>query len=167
MSHKTALTTLIPLDLGGGFDLDLTVEAAQLDGVAADLETLRQDILSDTAELVPTSSRIRLTPIRGDIKKPALTALAASQGYTIRIDDYTESMAGWLCAGDELLEHSWSYFTSGIGMAGDALAFEEIIIPWFWEIIVIAVPENPVSPNFEQVLQNLKPAHIQLNFTYL
>lgn len=103
----------------------------------------------------------------GDIKKPALGALAASMGYTIRIDDYTESQADWLCAGDEMLDEPWGYFTAGISMAGDYLAQEQTILPWCWEVIVTAVPDLVPTPDLETLLNDLKPAHIKLNFTYL
>ena len=158
---------LTPLDLGGVHDDDLTVEALQLDPVSDEIEVLRQTIITDTAELMPSSNRIHLTPIRGDIKKPYFVSLAAALGYTIRIDDYIDSMSGWLCAGDEVLEDLWIYFTAGCAMAGDYLASEDVIIPWIWEVVVIASPETTPTPDLEAVFNDLKPAELHLNFTYL
>jgi uncharacterized protein YmfQ (DUF2313 family) len=187
VSFKSVLKRLIPLVLGGKFDEDLGIEGDALDAVQARIAALQPEMFPDTAEellhkweqlyeIVPVAGatiaarqevvtgKFRST---GDIKKPHYVALAASLGYTIRIDDYTESMAGWQCAGDELLEDGWIYFTAGIGAAGDTLAFEDVVLPWIWEVVVTVVPDNPPSPDLEQVLQDLKPDHIMLNFTYL
>lgn len=181
------LQLLIPVELGGAFVVDLEVEGAALDAAQARLNTLLAEVLPDTAvellskwealyEITPpagatlaarqaaVAGKFRAT---GDIKKPYFVLLAASMGYTIRIDDYTESMAGWQCAGDELLDEPWAYFSAGIGAAGDTLAFEDVVLPWIWEVVVTAVPASPPTPNLEAVLQDLKPHHIQLNFTYL
>jgi len=164
--------------------LGLAQEYARIDARAKDLQ--REFNPADAVELLPEwEAEYGITPpegasiadrqravayrysAEGDIKKPYFVALAASMGYTIRIDDYTESMAGWQCAGDELLEEPWAYFTAGIGAAGDTLAFEDVVLPWIWEVVVTAVPAAPPTPDLEAVLQDLKPAHIQLNFTYL
>lgn len=158
-------------------------EWARIDARAADL--LREFNPGTAVELLPEwESEYGITPpagatlearqaavagkfmATGDIKKPYFVALAASMGYTIRIDDYTESMAGWQCTGDELLDEPWAYFSAGIGAAGDTLAFEDVVLPWIWEVVVTAVPVNPPTPDLETVLQDLKPGHIQLNFTY-
>lgn len=108
----------------------------------------------------------RLTA-EGDIKRPYFVSLAAAMGYTIRIDTYTESQDGWLCAGDDLWEEPWIYFTAGISGAGDYLAYEEPALPWIWEVVVLAVPAVIPSPTLEQVLDDLRPPHYQLNYTYL
>lgn len=103
----------------------------------------------------------------GDIKRPYFVALAGAMGYTIRIDDYTESQAGWQTAGAELLEEPWIYLTAGCGLAGDFLASEDVRLPWIWEVVVLAVPAALPSPTLEEVLDDLRPPHYQLNFTYL
>jgi len=104
----------------------------------------------------------------GDIKKPYLVALAASLGYTIYIQDYTTCMADWLCADDELiLEEQWTDFSAGVGQAGDTLSQEDPVLNWIWEVVVVSSPGTPPTPGLEAVLNDLKPAHIQLNFTYL
>ncbi len=167
MLHKAALASLIPLDLGGAHDADLEIEGLQLDLAAADLEALRQSLITDVAEIVASSDRIKLTPIHGSIAKPFLVAVAASLGYTIYIQDYAVSMAYWQCAGDELLEEPWAYFTAGCAMAGDYLAQEDPTLPWVWEVVVTAAPGAAPVPGLETVLNDLKPAELRLNFTYL
>ena len=164
--------------------LGLAQEYARIDARAKDLQ--RGFNPADAVELLPEwEAEYGITPpegasiadrqravayrysVEGDIKKPHFVMLAASMGYTIRIDDYTESMAGWQCAGDELLEDPWRYFSAGLGAAGDTLAYEDVLLPWIWEVVVTAVPASPPTPDLETMLQDLKPAHIQLNFTYL
>lgn len=166
MSHKSALQLLTPLDLGGVHDIDLTVEALQLDGAVDDLETLRQSIITDTAEVIPSNNRIHLTPIRGDIKKPYFVTLAATMGYTIQIDDYTENMVEWTCVGDTITANPWHYFEAGIAMSGDYLAQENVILPWIWDVVVLTVPDTIPVPSLETVIDNLTPAHFHINFIY-
>ena len=105
MSHRDILKRLIPVELGGVSESDLSVEGDQLDLVQGDIEAQRQLIINDIDTLAPpTDGRIKLVPVRGDIKKPYFVARAAALGYQIRIEDYTPSMADWLCAGDELID---------------------------------------------------------------
>ena len=187
MSHKDVLLQLFPLDLGGMHESDCAAAGSALDRVEAAIDALLLEMHPGTATLMLDrwEALYEITPaagatveqrqavvsakhaLKGDIKKPYFVALAVSMGYTIRIDDYTESMAGWQCAGDEFLEDQWDYFTAGVGAAGDTLAFEHVVLPWIWEVVVTAVPASPPTPDLEAVLQDLKPAHIQLNFTYL
>lgn len=168
MSHKAALQRLIPVELGGVFDDDLTVEGMELDLVQGDIETERQAIISDmTTLLPPTDDRMKLTPVRWDIKKPFYVALAANMGYAIRINDYAPTMEGWLCTGDTLMEEPWGYFTAGISMSGDCLAQEIVVSPWVWDVVIDAVPDPVPTPNLDTVMNNLKPAHILLHFVYI
>ena len=169
MSHRDALLQLIPVALAGVFYDDLTVEGAELDLLQADIEAERLAIITDTATLMPLADdRIKLSPIRWDIKKPFYVAIAANMGYAIRIEDYTPSMSNWLCAGDELIDgEPWIDFSSGVGQAGDTLSQEDTVLPWIWQVIVISSPDTPPTPGLETVLVDLKPAHLQLNFTYL
>jgi hypothetical protein len=154
MSTSELLALLIPIAFGGIQPQDLEQEGAALDGFLADLEALRQTLMTDSDELIPSSDRIRLVPVSGDIKKPYFVALAAARGYTIRIDDY-------------ILDDPWCYFTAGISLAGDYLAQENTIRPWIWEVVVMAVPVAIPAPDLETLLNDLKPAHVLLNFTYL
>ena len=187
MSYDERLRQLITLPLGGDHETDLLVEGAALDAVDAEITALGAELFPDTTDRLiaeweriyqivpPTGATLasrRLALIGkyqeiGDIKRPYFVALAAAMGYTIRIDDYTEAQAGWLCAGDDLYEEPWVYLSAGVGLAGDTLASEDVILPWIWEVVVIAVPEILPSPTLEAVLTDLRPPHYQLNFTYL
>lgn len=187
MLHKETLKLLIPLALDGKLAADLVIEGAALDAVQARFADFHAEISPDSAdellarweaiyELMPVAGAsqesrqaVLLGKFRafGDIKKPYFVALAASMGYAIRIEDCIPAMSDWLGAGDELLEDLWVYFTAGVGLAGDTLAFEDVLLPWVWEVVVTVVPASPPSPDLEQVLQDLKPHHILLNFTYL
>ena len=170
MSHKEALERLIPVELGGVEDGDLTVEGDQLDLAQADIEALRQVIITDIITLTPPADdRIKLCPVRGDIKKPYLVARAAAIGYTIRIDDYTPSMVGWLCIDDELIDAEWENFSAGLGNAGDTLSQEDVVLPWIWLVVVLGAVEGVTTTldQLEVLLNDLKPAHILLNFELL
>ena len=186
--HKDVLKLLIPVELGGVFDEDLTIEGAQLDVAAARINVLQGEAFPDSAEELLTSweALYQINPAAGaslaarravvagklstlgDIKKPALIALAESLGYTIYIRDYTTAMSDWLCAGDEfIVDEPMIAFTAGYGSAGDTLAFYDYWLNWIWEVVIVTVPGVLPVPNLEQVLQDLKPADISLNFTYL
>lgn len=187
MSHENVLRQLFPVELGGKHDDDCAAAGAALDRVQATIDALLLEMHPGTATLLlhrwealyqivpPAGATIEERQAaaaarwrrKGDIKKPYYVALAATMGYTIRIDDYIPSMAGWTGAGGETLEEPWVYFEAGVSGAGDYLAQENIITPWIWEVVVTAVPAVPPTPDLEAVLNDLKPAHIQLNFTYL
>lgn len=187
MSHDTVLKQLIPVDLGGVASADLALEGAILDTADQRVTDLFAEVFADTCSEVLTTweTFFNLAPLpggtvqsrravvvgklraAGNIFKPYFEALAASMGYVIHIDDYTESMAGWHCAGDEVLEEPWVYFTAGTGLAGDYLAFEDPRFPWIWEVVVVSSPAVIPNPDLETVLGNLKAAELQLNYTYL
>lgn len=184
-SHR--LRRLQPFPLGGDHETDLIVEGAALDAADAAITALGGEFFPNTTDALLTewervyeitppagasleSRRLALVgkyQEAGDIKRPYFVALAAAMGYTIYIDDYTESQAGWQTAGAELLEEPWIYLTAGVGLAGDTLASEDVRLPWLWEIVVLAVPAVLPSPSLEQVFADLHPPHYQLNFTYL
>lgn len=186
MLHNEVLARLFPLELGGMHEDDVAVDGAALDRVQAAVDALLLEMYPGTAtlllerwealyEIVPApgatieqrqaaaEAKYLLKP---DIKKPFLVAMAASIGFTIRIDDYIESMSEWLCADDELLEEPWEFFEAGLAGAGDTLAFQHDVLNWIWEVVVISGPAAP-SPALEELLQDLRSADIQLNFTYL
>lgn len=105
---------------------------------------------------------------QGDIKRPHLGNVAASLGYLVYIRDYTTCMADWLCADDELIDDEpWIDMSAGVGEAGDTLSQEDAVLPWIWEVVVVFSPVVVPTPGLEAVLNDLKPPHIQLNFTYL
>jgi uncharacterized protein YmfQ (DUF2313 family) len=100
----------------------------------------------------------------GDIKMPYFVALAAAMGYTIRIDDYVESEADWLCSGDPVTEEPWQFFQAGISMSGDTLAMENAILPWIWDVVILSTPNIIPTPDLATRLEILKPAHFLLNY---
>ena len=187
MLHSEVLGRLFPVELGGMHDDDVTVDGAALDRAQELIDAFLVEMFPGTAvllldrwealyEIVPAEgatiaerqAAVQARHLRkGDIKKPFFVLLAADMGYTIRIDDYTPSMADWLCAGDEVIEEPWDYFSAGLGMAGDYLAQENVVTPWIWKVVVLASPPTPPSPSLETVLNDLKPAHFQLNYEYL
>ena len=188
MFYRDVLKQLIPLELEGVFGEDLTVEGAQLDRLSTRIDQLKTDIYPDsTNELLTTWEALyQLTPDPGttldarrstvagkfsqlrDIKKPSLIALATSMGYSIYIRDYTPAMVDWFCAGDEfIVEEPMNYFSAGYSSAGDTLASFDNWLNWIWEVVVVSSPALLPLPSLEQVLEILKPAHVQLNFTYL
>lgn len=103
---------------------------------------------------------------KGDIKKPAFILLAAALGYTIRIDDYLEAQADWLCADDDLWEEPFMVASAGLSLAGDYLAQADVILPFIWEVVVEAVPPVIPSPTIEELINDLKPAHVHVNYRY-
>lgn len=187
MSHDTVLKQLIPAELGGISDADIALEGAILDAVQGRITNLSMEVFADTCTevltvweaffgLVPlpeatiesrrdvVAGKLRAT---GNIFKPHFVALAASMGYQIHIDDYIECMSGWTCAGDEVLEEQWVYFSSGTGLSGDYLAEEDTRFPWIWEVVIVTTPAVIPNPDLETVLKKLKPAELQMNFTYI
>jgi hypothetical protein len=168
MSHKDLLQRLTPLTLGGVFGADLIVEGNALDLVQVDIEAQRQTIITDVATILPASNDlIKIIPVKWDIKKPFYIMLAASAGYTIRIDDNIPSMTDWMCIDDCILEEPREDFSAGLSLAGDYLSQENVVTPWIWEVVVITSPLSPPVPSLEEFMNDLKPAHMQLNFTYL
>jgi uncharacterized protein YmfQ (DUF2313 family) len=187
MSHRDVLALLIPMEIGGVFADDLAIEGAALDATQEQIAGLQSEMYPDTSEELLTSweALFQLSPpaeappetrratvtakllATGDIKPPYFVQLAEALGYSIRIEDYTASMSAWHCAGSEVLEEPWSYFEAGVSGAGDTLSYEHDVLNWIWEVIVTATPAIAPSPALEEVLNDLKPAHIQLNFTYL
>lgn len=182
--HKDALALLFPLELGGVFQGDIAVEGASLDAAQESAERLLQEMFPDTAvELLPDWERVcGLVPkdgeplqfrrdrvVRklrelGDIKKPYFELLCATLGYEVHIEEYLPTMAEWAGAGDELIVHDdpavlfvWTfhvfnqqvhYFRAGQSLAGDRLSW--------W------IPAG----DLEEILQDLRPAHVRFDFSY-
>jgi uncharacterized protein YmfQ (DUF2313 family) len=188
VSHKESLQQLFPpVEIGGALETAQTVHGGGLDVAEGKIDALLEEIFPDTAtllldrwealyEIVPPEGAAvaeRQAAVaerhcrKGDIKKPYFVALAAAMGYTIRIDDYIESQAGWLCAGDELLDEPGQDFTAGVSGAGDYLGYtEDPILPFFWKVVVIGAGVGPAA-DLEALLGDLKPGHMQLNFEYM
>lgn len=170
MSHKDALKALTPLELRGDVETDLVVEGNQFDATQADLETLRQTIRDSVTELKlgpPGDDLIRMATAQMDVKKPFFVRLAAAMGYTIRIEDYIPLMAGWICAGDEVLEEQWIDFSAGVSGAGDSLGqIDGSVLPFCWKVVVIGAGDGPVV-ELEALINDLAPAHRLVNFEYI
>jgi uncharacterized protein YmfQ (DUF2313 family) len=178
------LQLLFPLELTGVFAGDLAVEGASLDTAQAWAETLLTEMLASRAYILlsdwervtgivpstdePLQSRrdrvVRKLRELGDIKKPYYEALARSFGYEFYIQEYIPTMAGWVCAGDELTTNDdpailfiWNahifgqsiyYFHAGQSAAGERLA-------WWRQ-----------AEELELVLEELRPAHVKFIFAY-
>jgi hypothetical protein len=155
MSHKDALARLIPVDLGGVSDSDLTVEGDQLDLVTADIEALRLSIITDIVTILPQGDdRLKMTPVRWSIHWPFYIALAASLGYKSAFYNAVPDSA------------AWSYFSAGVSGAGDSLASGDDYSPWTW-LVVISSPGGASVPSLEAILTDLAPAHILMLFSYV
>lgn len=182
--HEEALNLLFPLELKGVHGRDMAVEGASLDDAAGSAARLLLEVFPETSyELLPDWERVCgvahredeppearrervLRKLRelGDVKKPYYELLAASMGYDVHIEEYIPTMAEWACAGDELIVPDdpavlfvWNfhvmnqeirYFRAGVSAAGDRLSW--------WR----------VSDELEEVLQDLRPAHVRFIFSY-
>lgn len=187
MLHKDILTLLLPVSWIMT-DNERIVYGAALDRMKARYDSIPLEMFPATAvELLPEWERLyRIVPppavsldsrqkaagfacrATGDIKKPYFITLAATLGYTIRINDYREPVIGYYAIGDELDYEPWQDFSAAVSGAGDSLGMGATpqILPACWLVVVLAVPAVPPTPNLEAVLNDLKPAHIHLNFIY-
>lgn len=173
MSHKDVLQLLFPLDLGGVFDADLGLEGKHLDTAQVSAELLLREMLPQSAGdsiadwervcgLVPESTdtlQMRQARVvaklreRGGLSIPHFTALAASWGYTVVIEELTAGTAG---TGNEGI-FRWRvtftatplyYFRAGQSRAGERLV------------------DGPLATAMEGLFTELKPAHTQVIFAY-
>lgn len=134
----------------------MTVEADELDAVAAELEALRQVIVTDTATLrPPVDNLIKMVPVRWRIDKTFYIFLALSMGYEISITTNAEEETG-------------QDFTAGVSGAGDTLGYtEDTELPYIWDILIYPHDAEPIpAPELEALLEDLKPAHRKLIFHY-
>lgn len=173
MSHKDVLKLLFPLDLGGVFDADLALEGAYLDAAEASADLLLREMLpqsagdgiadwervcgiisdsSDTLQMRQARVVAKLRE-RGGLSIPHFTALAASWGYTVVIEELTGGTDG---TGDDGL-FRWRvnfastalyYFRAGQSRAGERLV------------------DGPLATAMEGLFTELKPAHTQVIFAY-
>ena len=167
MLHSTVLKHLLPLELGLVSDSDLALEGALLDAVAARLDALLLESFPDTtSELVADWERIcDITPPAGSTlqnRRNAIvrklretgglsiayfTALAASMGYTITIDE------PYIAEG----KHAWRITFQGrpiYEFRADESCAEELLLDW------------DVQTAAEGIFEDLKPAHSRLIFAY-
>lgn len=171
--HSNVLEQLFPLDLGGVLEADLALEGAHLDDAESGAAQLLREIMPQSAAdgiadwervcgLTPESgdtlqtrqarviSKLRE---RGGLSIPHFTAIAATWGYTIMIE---ELLAGTDGLGDEGI-FRWRvtftgtplvYFRAGQSRAGDRLV------------------DGPLADAMEGIFTELKPAHTQVIFAY-
>ncbi len=173
MSHKDVLKSLFPLDLGGVFDADLELEGEYLDAAEASADLLLREMLpqsagdsiadwervcgidpdaTDTLQMRQARVVAKLRE-RGGLSIPHFTALAASWGYTIVIEELTAGADG---TGDEgifrwrviFLATPLYYFRAGQSRAGERLV------------------DGPLATAMEAIFEELKPAHTQVTFAY-
>lgn len=143
MSHKDLLLRLLPIRLGGDFDLDLETEAGFLDSLQSLIEGLHDDLLGPAPSAETVLRREALFGIvppygstlderraavaaawqkTGGLSKPYFTGLAAALGYTVTIEDMRP-------------------FEAGIGMAGYSIW--DPGIKWCWTVRVASPTPDP------------------------
>lgn len=181
MSLSQALQHLFPLELGGAHQADLEHDARMLGVAQASAEVLLTEMFADRSfELLldweqilgltpdpeePLQSRrdsaVRKIRERGGLSRSYFIGLAAAMGYTVAIDEPLPSMAGWLCASDELMGpdviYQWGVKISGIPSyqfrVGESSVGEHLL--WWISQAMI-----------EDLLRALKPAHTAVYFIY-
>lgn len=172
--HKDVLKQLMPIELGPLSALDMTIEGAHLDAAEASAARLLHEMFPQSASagiadwervcgVSPASGDslqirqgrvIAVLRARGGLSLPYFTALAATWGYTITIE---ELLAGTDGLGDEGI-FRWRvtftstpliYFRAGRSRAGDRLV------------------DGPLAAAMEGLFTELKPAHTQVIFAYV
>lgn len=137
MSHKDLLARLFPISLGGDHDADLELEGDFLDQASTVIESVLEQLLTDSPNLetllrlerlyalqvLPgATTEDRIAAVRaewmkvGGLSKPYFTALAAAFGFEVEIEDMRP-------------------FEAGIGMAGYPIWEEGI--KWCWTVRVL------------------------------
>ncbi|MRR56971.1 MAG: DUF2313 domain-containing protein [Deltaproteobacteria bacterium] len=184
MSHSDALQLLFPVDLGGVFAGDIRVEGSSLDAARMSADSLLEEMLPNRAYILladwervvgivpgadePLQARrdrvVKKLRELGDVKKPYYQALAESLGYSIYIQEYIPTMCGWAGAGDELIPPDdpavlfvWNCHVFGQSVyhfhAGQSCSGERLT---WWR----------PAEELEAVLEDLRPAHVELQFSY-
>jgi len=162
--HRHLIEQLMPCALGDNQARDAMIEGGQLDSVAASADMLRLNMFADSAnELLTDWERLLgLYPVagtsaierreacvakllaRGGMSRRYFIELAAELGYTIEI--YEELIWQWrvhVLTSPEFLV----YFRAGESNAGDALL-------------------SFGTPQLEELIVDLKPAHTFVYFSY-
>ncbi len=180
--NSKTIKYLCPVRLGSVSDLDMATEAKAFDRAQASAERVLVNMFADTCyELLPDWERVYgMTPdpeastgvrvasliakirAKGGLSRPYFINLADSVGYEIEIEEPAGFMAGWSCAGEELLDEDFVfvwyvnvlnddipayYFYSGSNGAGDRLC-------------------DFGQDDLETVFDELKPAETLVFFTY-
>jgi uncharacterized protein YmfQ (DUF2313 family) len=181
MSIENTLRHLMPIDLGGDHPADLAHDARMLEAAQRHGDALLDEMFPDgAAQLLADWERVygiapgpddplqlrrdrvvRAVRMRGGLSIPYFVSLAAALGYTIEIEEPVPAMAGWLCAGDELMGPEviwqWGVVISGVPLysarAGETAAGESLL---WWQ----------GHTELEQIFETLKPAHTYVYFHY-
>ena len=174
MFHKDTLKILFPLELGGVFEDDVTLEGAQLDAAQVSAELLLREMFPQSAgdSITDWERLYGITPDNGDMLQirqlrviakmrergglsiSYFTAIAETIGYIIIIEELLPGTDG---LGDEgrfrwritFTNTPLVYFRAGQSRAGERLV------------------SGPVETALENLFNDLKPAHTQVIFTYL
>ncbi len=190
MPNADVLKQLFPIDLGGVFQDDITLEGRHLDtaqssakdllevmflssSTPGELETYLSDwervfdIVPGVNDTAATRRDRVLTELRkvGGLSKPYFVALAASMGYTVTITDNIEEFRP---------------FMTGWGRAADRLYAYEVI--WIWKVHATSRPQYyfeagvaeagdylltwDSETKLENLFNELKPAHTYVLFDY-
>lgn len=165
---------LFPLELGGVFDGDIALEGKHLDAAETSAAQLLREMMPQSAGdsiedwervcgLTPVSAdtlQIRQTRVisklreRGGLSIPHFTALAASWGYTVTIEELLANTDG---LGEEGIFRWRVTFTSTplyYFRAGQSRAGERLV-------------DGPLADALEGIFIDLKPAHTQVIFAYV
>jgi uncharacterized protein YmfQ (DUF2313 family) len=178
MLHSDVLKLLMPLDIAGIFSADAAVEGGALDAALASADVLLQEMFpAGSYQLLAEWERVvgvvpgldDLVQIRqqrvvrklrelGDIKKPYYVTLAASLGYEIHIQEYLPPMAGWMCAGDEVLpvDDPTVLFVWNIHIANQPVSYFQVGTSAMGERLC----DWQDATELLALLEELRPAHV-------
>jgi uncharacterized protein YmfQ (DUF2313 family) len=173
MSHKATLKLLFPLELGGIFDDDITLEGATLDDAQTSAAQLLYEMFpqSCTDSITDWERVYGLTPNDGDtlqtrqlrviakmrelgeLSLPYFASLATSMGYTCTIEELLANTDGLGAEGIFRWRITFTgtpitYFRVGQSRVGDRLV------------------DYPILTALEGLFTDLKPAHTQVIFAY-
>ncbi len=177
MTHKDVLKLLFPIELGGVFDEDITLEGQHMDTAQTNADTLLTEIFADTTNALITdwervygiippdgatlaqrqAAVVQKLRLRGSLTRQYYVDLAAAVGYTITIEEIPPNDAGYGGAWDTI--NIWKVhvpigakvitdFTAGDSGAGD------LLLDWQEESVL------------EGLFNALKPAHTHVYFVY-
>ena len=171
--HADVLRQLFPIDLGGVFDADITLEGKQLDDAQLSAERLLREMMPQTSSdtIIDWERICGLTPVSGDtlqirqvrvitklrsrggLSIPFFTAVAASMGYTVAIEELLANTDGLGAEGIFRWRITFTgtplyYFRAGQSRAGERLV------------------DGPLATAMEGIFTELKPAHTQVIFSY-
>lgn len=180
--NYNTIKKLVPIDLGEAGDQDLALEGRALDRVEESAQRVLANMFADTCyELLPDWERVYgLTPdpgastgvrvaalvakirAKGGLSRPYFINLADAMGFEIEIVEPNEFMAGWSCAGEELL-HEDFVFVWWVNV------LNENIPAYFFYVGSNGAGDRLCDfgqDDLETIFKELKPAHTLVFFTY-